>query len=281
MSENLGKEITVGFSLRKKKAKILAVKERDNGDLVIALNRAQYYREANNIASPNSPEILQQKYSVHQSLKSTNDINTLTHTIELSNGEKIETSHYTQAIKRFKKFAPIFGALSPSLNSERFALNAGKGETLILGSHNPKSSLIFYMVCVAEKGTQDNFSELGEIYLFSSRKLSFTHFDIHVLWTFTPRIFLDADGAKMHFTTHRNRKEVAEQERYRFLVEGFAPNEICDLFVKTRNELHDEYINLTLIKLDSQKKRFSEMAYLFSHPKTFSSMPKQLIQLEI
>ena len=276
MSEEINKEINVGFSVGSTKRKIIEVKERDNGDLVIALNRACRYREANNIADTNSPLILHQKYSVHRSLKSTHDINTLTHIIELSDGRKIETSHYTQAIKKFKRFAPIFTAISPSLISERYSLDEEKGKTLILGEHDPESSILFYMICVCERGTPENFNFLGETHLFSSKKISFSHFDVHIFWTFTLRI-VDADGAKIHFTTHRDRKEVAEQERYRWLVEGLQTNEICELFKESRNQLHVEYIHLTLMDANPREREIIQnIPFIYATEDIFKKLRKDL-----
>jgi hypothetical protein len=141
--EIFNREVNIGFSLENSERKIIGVKERENGDLVIVPNRAEHYREKNMSTSDDAPKILHQKYSVHRSLKSANDINTLTHILELSDGKKIETSHYTQAIKRFRRFAPIFAALSPSLTSENYILKTRNEDNLIIGTHHPETSLFF------------------------------------------------------------------------------------------------------------------------------------------
>ncbi len=56
-------------------SRLLTLKERRNGDLVVGLVAAEFYREAGQFNVDEKRRIVAQKYSVHRSLKSAEDIN--------------------------------------------------------------------------------------------------------------------------------------------------------------------------------------------------------------
>lgn len=247
------KEITAGVLVDGLRKTVVAVKERENGDLIIILNRALFYREENELGRPDSPKILHQKYSVHRSLKSVNEFNTLTHILELNNGRKLESSHYTQAIKKYNKIAPIYAALSPSLSPTNYNF-VGGSNFIELGNHTPSTSIFFYMVCVCAKDKPVDFSPFESSRVFSTIKISFSYFDIHILWAFAlgPSA---AHGAKIHFTTHRDRQEVAAIERLGWLVDGFESEQVADFFAATRDRAHMEFIRSLENSLPEQEKQ--------------------------
>jgi hypothetical protein len=131
------------------------------------------------------------------------------------------------------------------------------------------------MIFVSAKDAPGNFDLLRENYVFSFKKVSFTHFDFHILWAFAFGIS-SSDGAKLHFTTHRDRKEVAEQERYRWLVEGLDPIGICYLFAKARHSLHLEHMHLMLEDASPSDKAFIQSIPFFYAAEDIFNNPMEM-----
>jgi len=229
-------DMRVCVSVGKQISRLFSVKERENGDLVINMRSAEFYREAGNILSDEDPKITNQKYSVHCSKNSKEQINAIVHRIKFSNGKETSTSNYTKALKQTNKYAAIYAARAPDLSIEKYRVNPDERKHLLISSFESKMGTLYYMISVCNH--ESEMVAEGNDYLV--KYIPFTHFKLAIIWSFSP-IPSHSSGVKSHFMTIPPEKlkpdDVRLMER---ISEGYSALEIVQMFRDVRYTQHQE-----------------------------------------
>lgn len=215
--------------------RLFSVSELKNGDLVIALNSAEYYREFCKPHSNNAPKINSQKYSVHRSLKSEADINSIVHTLKLDNGKDIRTSHYTKAIKQNGTYACILTARSPDLTNPKYLTN-NERSIITLDDYHHQSTLYYHIVVSKPELSLANMIDKD----INFRTIQFAHFSVSILWSYG-YLLPHNTGAKSHYMTFAEDTLPKHPNITYAMEEGGSDSEIIKEFRRSRAVLHSEF----------------------------------------
>jgi len=218
--------------------RLFSVMERRNGDLVISLNTAEFYRKIGSNLSGDDPKINNQKYSVHRSLKSPTNINAIVHTLNFDNGEEKRTSHYTKAIKQNNNFAPILLVRCPDLSATRYLTNNDRC-IITLDDYHHSSSLYYNLVIGPLDFSFDEYCEDD----INFRTINFTHFSLSILWSYD-HLLPNHTGAKAHALTFPDENSPQMLNTIYQLENGLSAIEIIDQFRRIRGLLHFEFASL-------------------------------------
>jgi hypothetical protein len=245
--------------------KLFSIIERSNGDLTIPFKVAKDYIDYSDLKASDNSEYNTQKYSVHMSLKSPQNINVLKHTLELRDGREICTRHYTKALKQTNNYAVLFSRRAPDLSLDRY-ITTSDGHNIFISEANAKESTLYYMIFVCNNNTDIIWpvSDIGVRYLF------FSHFRIVILWSFA-FVLPFHKGEYSHFITFdKNKCSKQEFNITEYIEHGLPPNKAIDLFCQIRKMHHD---NLQATILEQYPELLDITNELFSRP--FSIIPMQ------
>lgn len=244
-------------------SRLFSLSERENGDLVINIKSANLIRDPGTKANLSAPKIINQKYSIHCSNRSEENINAIVHRIELDNGEEITTSNYTKALKQTNWYAAIYSARSPNLSIERYKIDPCERETIVLSEYDSSKLSFYYMVCVCNYDAEKFRLQKDIAYKY----IDFTHFRVLVLWCFQ-MMPSHSSGSKSHFMT-MDPKDFPEEYRAQLTDgEGFSQIELPQFFRQLREAYKQEYRTTLEKELQLNKEVFD---FMFSLP--FSSQP--------
>lgn len=84
--------------------RVFSMVEKPDGYLMISFHPVDVMGEGYE-EEHEGQKIVSQKYSIHTSEDSATGINAIKHTVVLENGQEITSEHYTNAIKKNKRFA--------------------------------------------------------------------------------------------------------------------------------------------------------------------------------
>jgi hypothetical protein len=107
---------------------LLGASIQPKGDLILAMYPALTYVPSGKQPSPNDPEIIEQRYSIHPSKQSKEGVNVIKQTLTLSAGPPIITHNFTKAIKNKDRYVHIFSRRCGALLSTRFDLTKNRGQ---------------------------------------------------------------------------------------------------------------------------------------------------------
>ncbi len=214
------------------------IERKESGDLVIKLNHSDFYREFEK--EPNNNIIIKnQKYSVHCSPNSIDKINSIVHTLDLSNGETIRTSHYTKALKQNDLFASLYIKRCPDLNKPKYETDLNKIEIINLGSYDPLKCFLYYMIVIGNKGHDfNNYCESD----INSKTVQYKNFSLTVLWSFAI-MPSNHTSAISHLLTLRP-EDLPEIENE--TQKGLTQLETFELFRLYRSFLDEEFKKLLI-----------------------------------
>ncbi|MBR0839627.1 hypothetical protein JQ607_05415 [Bradyrhizobium liaoningense] len=143
------RKVRVGAVVDGKFRRLLSIAENSKNELTIGIQSAATYE-----FSPGGPQIIQQKYTVHASLDSPT-YNTITHTLVLSDGQRLRSYAVTDAIKTKSGFALLFSRRCPDLSLDRYLLqNAKAFVPVVLGTYDTKSMTPVHAVFVGAADTE-------------------------------------------------------------------------------------------------------------------------------
>jgi hypothetical protein len=126
------RKIRVGLLVDGQFRRLLSLAEKRN-ELTIGIANAEHFS-----FTPGETKVLQQKYTVHASPNSP-VYNTITHTLRLSNGERLRSYILTDAVKGKSGFSHLFSRRCPDLRNERYLLrDASAFDPIILGDYSPQ-----------------------------------------------------------------------------------------------------------------------------------------------
>jgi hypothetical protein len=123
--------------------------------------------------------ITQEKYSVHRSLKSKDNISVIKLTRELATGEKIDSVVCTPAIKADNSFCPIFTRRYAELRHPSYDVDAAKGEVIRLDNMLPQFTP-FVSVFVGPRDREFEYDAPD----FQFRQFQFKECSLVVMWAF-------------------------------------------------------------------------------------------------
>lgn len=95
--------------------------------------------------------IKQQKYSVHASLRSENNINIIKRYMKLSNNEKTDSVMKTRSLKQTNSYTPMFFEWCSHLSKPQYDVSLWKMSRISLGAYNPDKKVLIYGVFVGPK----------------------------------------------------------------------------------------------------------------------------------
>lgn len=143
------KKISVTIDADGTRKGLMRFELRNNGDVILLLKHASFFREPGAPASDNK-EIHQQRYSFHRSLESKEGINFIKQTFEFKDGEVINTRVVTPVIKNASGFVQIFSRRVPKLEPEKYNAKKPSKDSIDvnLGSWNMSNASLFLSVYV-------------------------------------------------------------------------------------------------------------------------------------
>ncbi|CAI2449020.1 Uncharacterised protein [Serratia liquefaciens] len=152
------KKSLVTMNVNGVKKNILAFELRPSGDVIMLLRPAQAYREAGK-GMVNLKPITQQRYTIHKSSQSKENINLIKHTLGVKEEPNIHTYLATPAIKSKTGFVHIFSRRYPAMDVGQYDAKLSKKiSEIYLGDFDATKSTLFFSVFVgaAEVQVSDN-----------------------------------------------------------------------------------------------------------------------------
>ncbi len=122
-----------------------------------------------------------QKYSIHPSPTSKENINYIHHTIEMESGETLESQHVTKAIKSGETFAFLYCTRCADLRLPFYELDDSGVPNISLGGLNPDIFTLFYAVIVGAVAREWPISVPDHIRIHNE---TFGKLRLIVLWSF-------------------------------------------------------------------------------------------------
>ena len=216
--------------------RLFSVAERRDGDLMITLMAAPYYREAGNpIVRENLVE--SQKYSVHMSSRSEYSINALHHTLRTTDVVNHPEHHFTEAIKQYQQFALLYAARLADPRENHYIPGPGERETLNLGEYDPEKGTLHYAVFVAASGREFDSAVPSGMHVAQK---TFREFKILILWEVTA-IPSCQYGVKVHpHTMPLEAIPEADRAVMKNLVAGCTAAECVNLFAECKEIMMQE-----------------------------------------
>jgi hypothetical protein len=183
--------------------RILSIATRSNGDAVLIIKSADRFRDlGHRISDPGESElhntaIIEERYSIHRSPKSSEGINLIKHTLRLENSREKNHYHHTSALKDGGRFAWIFSKRFPSLRNPKYVVPTDSTERVSLGSYRPEMFCLYVGFYVCDKNTA---FQCGSARDFSALEIIVGDFKICVFWSFIG-YQSDADSELQHSQT--------------------------------------------------------------------------------
>ena len=160
-------KIDVTVSVKGIPRRLFSVKEAKNGDAYI-LARSQVGDVGTSV------EVVQNKYTIHQSLQSVFGVNCIKHTRKLADGTKeYEKVLYTKAIKKTNKWAHIYIERCGDLS---FLPHSNSGVSL--GEYDANKQTFVFSVLVGQRGKTDESRTISD---FKSTTLTLSKFNLIIL----------------------------------------------------------------------------------------------------
>jgi hypothetical protein len=146
------------------------------GELTITLTHAELFGFAEDVYRPKT---IQQKYSIHPSIKS-DRYTTFKHTIVLNDRIEQTTAFLSDAIKKKNGFAIVYVRLNPDLRNDRYAIPSDAENVISLGEIDPISHTLIHGILVCHKDLDFGASENPhlQVYdvIFNQCKLIVLHY---------------------------------------------------------------------------------------------------------
>lgn len=212
------------------------------GDLLIFLHSTGRYLDDRNQAPSELHDrtINQQRYSVHVS-PSMPEMNMIKHTVE-ANGKQITTSHFTRAIKRTDRYAPLLSRLVRHTLEPTKATLATKSHSL--GRYEPDRYTLYFSLFV---GSADRQFLYPPEFSFRVKTLTFGRFSLVMLYSF---ISMPAGkGMTSHFLTHDPGLMTDDERRseMEMFMNGLTEPQAVGLFFESGKALIDKLAGEALL----------------------------------
>lgn len=205
-------------------SRLFSITERSNGDLVISLQSSDFYRDAGSTEHFQDHEIKTQKYSVHRSIKSPEQINVLKHQLTFADGTETTSTHYTKALKQTNKYAAICAVRTQDLSLPKYRVES-EPINLKLDAYQSATASFFYMIFVCNHEAEPIKAHNS----YSYKYLNFKYFRIAVLWG-----FINAPSHSSSLKTHIltvDPADIDEVNRGKLKdAEGFDAEEVINFF---------------------------------------------------
>lgn len=148
--QNSASTIAITMNVGGVKKDILGFKIKNNGDVIMLLRHAQAYRDAGAMAGiRKNPPIKQQRYTLHQSLQSKENINVIKQTLSVKGRPDKNTYLFTPVIKNKSGFVQIFSRRFPNLNIDKYDYRESqKIKEECLDDFDASKSMLFLSVFV-------------------------------------------------------------------------------------------------------------------------------------
>jgi len=248
-------------------SRLLSIFERkggtSDGDLVITLATAEKQRIGGNCATPDAPLITHEKYSAHCSPNSGTGVNCLVRRANLSNESKVESRHYTKAIKSRNKYAVVFSARAQDLSIDRYRVQP-KGTEIAIDTYDTRFNTLYYQLLISSADSPT----LRATPDFNVRRFQFRQFSLTVMWCFAP-ITSHSTEMKYHSLTF-DRTDTEWDSRVTFPSEDGLDGKLIRKGWKiNRSLLHKEFRAVVTVENVSA----AELDHGFSRP--FSISPQK------
>ncbi len=183
------------------------------------------------------PKVIQQKYSIHSSLKSKQGINYIHHTMIFDNNTERENVHVTKAIKNKENFAFLFCRRCSDLRKPEY-LSADDGAVnRSLGNYHPDYFTLFYAVIACSIDEKGGLEDVDNQFYFGKYNVvrhDFKTVSLIVIWT-----LLSLPSHRTSLTYHKQ-TAAPENTVNPDLDKGFTAQECIAEFLKQCTILEDE-----------------------------------------
>jgi hypothetical protein len=194
------------------------------------------YAPKGTIPSASNPKLVQHRISVHVSLDSVENINTIKRTGYLEGGRRLRQMTFTRALKTENLFVPLWAA-GCSYPRPHQSSKKRKGHYVCLGSYHPDAFRLIYCVLVAKAGSK--FEQDSETALLDS--FEYGLFKIVILWTFLRvsstsfGIWISVGSEQIEEYDGQDPKRKSEQG----FTPGFTADQSIELFDSIKTQLRD------------------------------------------
>ncbi|MBF5078509.1 hypothetical protein F1642_04935 [Paracoccus sp. NBH48] len=172
----------------------------------------------------NTEKIKYQRYNIHSSPNSP-DKNVIKHILELESGRQVITYHHTKALKRTKRFAPLFFRMCPDLADIRYT-DTKIRKRISIGQYRPDAFTLLYGVFVGPRdlkiSLKEPHSDMGKV-----TNIVVGDFCVSIIYTFI-NLFSTNEGELTHVTSSPpNTMGFAETNIFTTILEDGSDPDDC------------------------------------------------------
>lgn len=221
--------------------RFLSVHEGTDQTLIIAPRHAEFERGFFSEVKESDPKIINQKFSIHPSLKSKNNITVIKQTITTSDGNTETPALYTKAIKS-GQFAFIYSSRCADLSLDHYQIKQTEREVFIdIGNYDPTKCSLYYTVII---GPPQSSINMPDDFPGHCHSISYTHFTCFLFWSFglIPTKFdQPSTGAKLGIRTFPDEDQRSIFNK--FIETGLEDTQkIKDVIILSWQDLYREHI---------------------------------------
>ncbi|WP_440482843.1 hypothetical protein [Serratia marcescens] len=234
---NTKKETIITVNVDGVKKTILKIKLKKNGDVMLFIKHAAFFRDAGGVPSF-SKKISQQRYSIHRSIESKEKINFIKQTLEVNGDGIINTHLVTPVIKNNSGFIQIFSRRIPNLSPEHYSVDNNNGKFIeeSLGAFKSNKMTLMFSIFVGASAltVPDSFNNVNV------RSFIRGEFRFLIIWTYI-LVASHSSGTLMHFGSIKGSDGEAIGQQHGVDASGatiIAVKGFCHLVAEYAQTLH-------------------------------------------
>lgn len=220
--------------------RLFSLKENNDGTVMVLFGSAEFMGDGHG-QEHQDDRIKNQKYSIHPSPSSPQQINMIKYELILEKSGVVRERHATAAMKVHDRFAPVVFVLAPDLRPSRYLLRFPPAATINFGYYDPENFLCIYAIFV---GPRDKDFPQAPQFDMQIKTAIFNHFKIVAMCSF---VGLPASpiGARVRVrTTQPDWMSNDEMGAALRDIEGLDASGCVEQFRRTRNDIVSKYVEL-------------------------------------
>lgn len=220
--------------------RLFSLKENNDGTVMVLFGSAEFMGDGHG-QEHEDKRIKNQKYSIHPSPTSPQQINMIKYELILENFGVVKERHATAAMKVHDRFAPVGFVLAPDLRPSRYLLRFPPSAAINFGYYDPENFLCIYGIFV---GPRDKDFSQADQFDVQIKTASFSHFKVVAMCSFV-ELPASPIGARVRVrTTQPDWMSNDEMGAALRNIKGLDAAECVDLFRQARSDLVDRYVEL-------------------------------------
>jgi hypothetical protein len=227
---------------------IFSVEEKAaDGKLILKFDGRGAHTDATTYKGASVEDAIKEHHiSIHRSLESKTEINAIHRTMLLQNGRKLETRHYTNAVKTTKQFATVFFERCQDFRRAPPASNTQSDAQISLGWYDPRQFQLVYGIVVGSAEREFIPTTVPDFQQFNISQKIFGVFRLVIIWSF---ISLPSNPTSNYSVVRTHKPEVIPtledprlQEFLQMTADGYDEEGSLIWFYLQRQNLLNQYL---------------------------------------